>query len=201
MNVVNNFVVLLCFAVLSVSLHAGAPAEYPKSESDFLGLPPYCKAKLFYGDKSTQHKQWQNRLGFDTFLHVHHYCAALFSMQSAYTNFDDRNYLLQRALANIAYMEKSDIKSSPLMPEILLKKGKILQMQGRDPEAIQAFQSSIALNKKYSPAYMAIADYFISVGKYDEALAITEDGLKLVPKSKGLKRRLDKINKKIVVEE
>ena len=79
----------------------------------------------------------------------------------------------------------------------LTKKGMVLLMQGRDPEAMTAFLSSIQLNNRYSPLYMAIADYYISKKQYDEAMEITEKGLKHVPKSKGLKRRKDKINSKL----
>jgi len=171
-------------------------ADYPQTESDFATLPPYCKARLFDGNKSPQYAKWNQRMGKDTFLHVHHYCGALFTIDLANRDYKQRAYLLKNALANIAYMENHAPMSSRLMPEILMKKGKVLLMQGRDPEAMLAFQSSINLNKKYSPSYMAMADYYISKGQYDEAMEITEKGLKLVPKSKGLKRRQDKITGK-----
>jgi tetratricopeptide (TPR) repeat protein len=196
MKKVIRFMAFLYVFFFTISV-MGAPQEYPKKESDFATLPPYCKAKLFYGGKSPQYKQWEQRMGFDTFVHVHHYCAALFCMQNAYSAHEERDYLLQLALGNIAYMQKHVPSKSRLMPEMLMKKGKILLMQGRDAEAVMAFHSSIALNKRYSPSYMAIADYYISREQFDDALDITEKGLIATPKSKGLKRRKDKIAGKV----
>jgi len=194
-KIVIRIFMLFCLVFASV----GTRADYPQKESDFAALPPYCKAKLFYGNKSSQYKTWEQRIGKETFIHVHHYCSALFSIDLAYKRNDQRASLLRNALANIGYMEKQAPMSSPLMPEMLVKKGRVLQMQGRAPEAMMAFHQSITLKKTYSPAYMAIADYYISTGQYDEALETTEKGLKLVPKSKGLKRRKDKISSKMPV--
>jgi tetratricopeptide (TPR) repeat protein len=192
MDKVVKVMVLSCLALSSMN----GLADYPQKESDFAALPPYCKARLFDGNKSPQYQKWNQRMGKETFLHVHHYCAALFTINLAYRDPAQRDYLLKHALGNIGYMETHAPMSSRLMPEMLVKKGKVLQMQGRGPEAMMAFHSSINLNKKYSPAYMAIADYYISTEQYDEAMEITEKGLKLVPKSKGLKRRQEKIASK-----
>ena len=193
MDKVIKTIMLLCLMLSARTLFA----DYPEKESDFAALPPYCKARLFDGNKSPQYAKWNQRMGKETFLHVHHYCGALFTINLANRDYDRRAYLLKNALANIGYMETHAPMSSPLMPEMLVKKGKVLQMQGRGPEAMTAFLSAMNLNKKYSPAYMAIADYYISTEQYDEAMAITEKGLKRVPKSKGLKRRQNKINSKL----
>jgi len=192
-NTVTRILLPVCLLLASVSAHG----EYPKKESDFAALPPYCKAKLFYGNKNSQYNTWQQRMGKETFVHVHHYCAALFSIDLALRDQARRDFLLKTALSEIAYMEKQAPISSPLMPEILAKKGRVLQMQGRGPEAVLTFHQSIGLKKNYTPAYMAIADYYISIGQYDEAMAITEKGLKIKPKSRGLQRRKDKISGKL----
>ena len=172
-------------------------AEWPKKESDFTMLPPYCKARILSGNKSPEYNRWLQRLGRDTFVHVHHYCAGLFTMGVANRDYEKRGYLLNRALGEFAYMEQHAPKQSQLMPEIFMKKGKVMLLLGRDPEALSAFNTSLLLNKRYSPSYMAIADYYILRKQYEEAMDITKKGLIAVPKSKGLKRRQNKISSKI----
>ena len=104
-----------------------------------------------------------------------------------------RRYHLQGTLPDFEYMEKH-ASDSQLMPEILTQKGKVLLRLKRELEAMSAFQKAIMIKKDYAPAYMAIADYYISLGSTENARDIINEGLKWAPSSKGLKRRLDKVS-------
>ena len=97
LNSVVKMILLLCLVFSSRSIFA----VYPKTEEDFASLPPYCKARLNYDTKAPQYKQWDQRMGKETFLHVHHYCAALFSLDLARRDYEQRAFLLKTAISNI----------------------------------------------------------------------------------------------------
>ena len=184
---------LLFFVVISTLPLVSYAAAYPKSANDFAMLPPYCKVKLKSGSNTSQYKSWQARLrGFG---HVHHYCAALHTVKLADRELDrnKRKWLLQSTISDFEYMQQH-APNTQLMPEILTQKGKVLLRLERSGEAIIALQKAVELKQDYVPAYIAIADYYISLGDRKSAREIVNQGLKFSPNSKGLKRRLDKLS-------
>ncbi|WJW74450.1 hypothetical protein QVG61_07950 [Thiohalobacter sp. IOR34] len=166
-------------------------AEFPKTEADFSLLPPYCKVKMRQPRQSPEWRMWSRRLA-GGFNHIHHYCAALHSINLANRSkrAQRRKELLTSAYKDMVYVEEHAARNFVLRPEILVKKGKVLERLGKAGEAVTAYQQAIRLNTKYSPAYIALADYYKSVGKRDLALDIVEKGIEQAPRSKGLRRRL-----------
>jgi len=175
-------------------LGASARAEFPKTDADFALLPPYCAAKMRTERKSPQWSMWNRRLA-GGFTHIHHYCAALHTLNQAnrISNPQRKKELMRSALKNFEYVETHADEDFILRPEISVKKGKLLVRMGRAGEAIAAFQDAIQRKPNYSPAYMALADYYKSVGERDKALAVVRDGLAKAPNSRGLRRRLKEL--------
>ena len=187
--------ILLPLYFVFYSMHA-FPA-WPESESDFSLLPPYCKARG--EDAHGQiYSTWSKRIG-NPFLDIHHYCAGLHTVRLANQTTEpiQKKYHLQQAVAEMEYVIRASVKRSgrePIISEIYTQQGKVLLRLDRIPEALNAFQKAIQIKKDYAPAYIAMADLYISQGNDQEALDVVNRGLKYAPKSKGLKRRLDKLS-------
>jgi len=179
---------------LQLSL-VNAAIEWPSSDADFARLPAYCKARKA-GGKSQIYAVWAKRLG-KGFLHVHHYCAAMHLINRSYmiNNQKEREQYIGSAIGEIMYVEKHAGHEFVLMPEILVKKGKLLRRLGRDLEAEREFHTAVQLNRKYAPAYMTLSDFYRDKGDIREARKIVEEGLKQAPRSKGLNRRLKELEK------
>ena len=185
-----KILLLLYFVFYSMNAFPGRP----KTESDFSLLPPYCKARLTTPG-SSQYTIWRKKVG-KPFLHIHHYCNGLHTVRIANQTTDQPNHkkhLLVDAVREFEYVIKR-LGREPLISEIYTQQGKALLRLDRVSEALNAFQNAIQIKKDYAPAYMAMADLYISQGNNQEALDIVNRGLKYTPKSKGLKRRLDKLN-------
>lgn len=175
-------------------LATSARAEFPKTDADFALLPPYCEVRLRTERRSPQWSMWNRRLA-GGFTHIHHYCAALHTLNQAnrISNPQRKKELMRSALKNFEYVETHADEDFILRPEILVKKGKLLVRMGRASEALAAFQDAIRRKPNYSPAYMALADFYNSVGEKDKALAVVRDGLAKAPNSRGLRRRLKEL--------
>lgn len=167
-------------------------SEYPKSKDDYRLLPPFCKARAS-GSKSVDYKKWQRILGKD-FLHVHHYCAGLHTLNKARRTRDkkDRNYLLKVANKHILYMDGHANSRFKLFPQIYSTRGEIYELLGNNPKAVHAYSKSINANKKFTRPYGKLADIYYKLGQKDLAVQTIKRGLKFKPKSKSLNRRLKK---------
>lgn len=166
-------------------------ASYPQTEEEFARLPPYCRVKL-KGTPAEQ-KLWESRLGGTCFLHIHHYCAALNDVNIAMMakTKKERDASLEYSMAGgFDYMWNQAGAACAMMPEILLNKGKALLMLNKGPEAAQSFQKAIELNRRYIPAYMALADLYKRAGQTDAARKLLNYALTVDPKSKSVQNRL-----------
>ena len=192
MNIDKLFWVILLSSILIIP--ARYLAAYPKTDADFALLPPYCKAR--YGKtNSADAENWKSRLGRLGWTHVHHYCSGLDHLNKANMASDKetRTKELRGAIAGFTYMQENAPRDFILQPEISTQKGRAYLRLNQDGAAVQEFYNAIKLNPKYIPAYNALSDYFNNNNKPEEAKKILELGLKENPKSKSLKRRLNKL--------
>lgn len=186
---------LTALAILLTCLMAPAVtwAAWPYSEHDFNMLPPYCKAKF---DKTTpaDKDHWAKRIGPD-FQHVHHYCAALHSLNVANATPDvsKSNYLLGEMVNEIQYVEKLSAPTFFLRAEMSVQKGRALARMKKLVPAMEAFNAAIKLNGKFSPAYAGLADVLLSAGQKSEAIKVLEKGIAAAPGSKSLHQRLARL--------
>lgn len=177
---------LISYSQLSYSL--------PKTDSDFLLLPPYCSARYGRGMPG-QGEKWSRHFGRKSYVHLHHYCSALDFRNKANFSFNkkDKLALLKKAIKQHDYILQHVPKNSILMPENYFHIGEIYLEMGKIDLGLKAFKIAIKINKNYARGYAAISDYYLKAGKKEEATAILQEGLLYTPNSKGLNRRLNKI--------
>jgi hypothetical protein len=98
-------------------------ADYPRTEVDFAVLPPYCWVR-FRGKGTPAAKMWNQKLKGNAFIHIHHYCAALHTMNlvNRTGKRGRQKYLLQVAIKEMEYVERKAGKELVLRPEIAMKK-------------------------------------------------------------------------------
>jgi tetratricopeptide (TPR) repeat protein len=101
-----------------------------------------------------------------------------------------RKSYLAGSIGDLDYMIRNVSKNFVMLPEIHTKKGENLLHLGRATEALSEFQAAIDLKPDYWPPYVAMIDYYKSVGNLKKAREITEKGLEFSPDSKALKQRL-----------
>ena len=185
--------ILGCLLTIFISTHSQYLTAYPKTDSDFALLPPYCKARSGRTNKADA-ENWKRRIG-QGWVHIHHYCAGLDYINKANVAYDSENRidLLNKALHGFSYMQDRTGSKFILQPEISTQKGRVYLRLNQDGAALQEFHNAIKLNPKYVPAYSELGDYYRDKNKPEEARKILEQGLKHNPKSKALKRRLDKL--------
>jgi len=186
---------------LSVLLNTGnVLAGYPKTDADYMLLPPFCKARAS-GDKSLNYKNWAKKLGRD-FLHTHHYCAALNTLRQARLMFpknksqqQDKKGTLSFIFNNIQYMEDHAKPTYVLFPHIYTTKAEAYLEAKQTTKAIEYFNKAINANKKFTKPYALLSDYYLRIKNKKDALSILEDGLKHSPKSRALNKRIKKLLK------
>lgn len=179
-----SFIMSLCF----YSATAGAELWDKPTDAEIALLPPYCAAKY----KGLDFGHWSKVIG-PSFIDVHHYCDALAYVNRYYKSRGavDRQWFLQGAISNIDYMFSHVKPNQPrniLLPEIHFTKGKVLVL-AKDYKAGEEFLQAIQLKPDYVDPYAALADFYLSVGKKQDALKILEEGLRQVPSSRSLARQ------------
>jgi len=131
-------------------------------------------------------------LGHDGWVHIHHYCYGIFTLYNARSTMDpkERKKLLLVAMKQWAYVDKGWPANFKLRPELHVKRGETLLELRNPAAALREFQKAISLKPDYSLPYAKLADYYQDQGKTEEAIQWVKKGLKYVPRSKKLKRRL-----------
>ncbi len=189
-------VLSLCYTLCSGNLYAQEWSVFPKTEAEIAVLPIYCQVRFNSDQKSAEYRQWMNRLkgGFN---HIHHYCAAQHVVNTVnkygYSRPDMSNTFLNRAIKECEYMEEQAQPGFLLMPEIKVFKGDVYRRLDRDAEAVKAYNEAIRLNKRYTKSYTHLSDLYKDIGDLKQAREILEQGLQMNPKSKSIRRRLEKL--------
>ena len=132
-------------------------------------------------------KYWYTTMG-EAYNHIHHFCIALMLVKrgNAAQKPIDRDAFYRSAVANFNYSIRRSPDTFQLKPEFHLRKGMTLRLLGNDGVAATEFQRAIALKADYTPAYSALADLLVDLGKPKDALELLEAGLRHAPDSKTL---------------
>lgn len=106
----------LLWALASFPVHATKP--FGPSASEIKMLPPYCAVKLATAANPESLQMWEQKMGKQNWLHVHHYCFALNFMNRAKFERDpaDRRYYLSSAIDNFNYVINNWDPKSQFMP-------------------------------------------------------------------------------------
>jgi tetratricopeptide (TPR) repeat protein len=176
-------------------LHA---SDFKYEAKVFAFLPEWCKYTPLYsnlapgGRNAVEGERWNRLMGPQNFMHLHHYCAALFhTSRGMYFEKTKagRDAAFALSLGEYDYAIARVEQTFPLLPEILTKKGETLVLLGRS-EAIGPLHMAISLRADYWPAYAAMSDYFRNMGNVAEARQWLQKGLDAAPQAKPLARRL-----------
>lgn len=168
------------------------------TRADSVYLPPYCKAKLGYGSQA-EVEQWGGILDADggkNFVHLHHYCWALNYINKAATarSTKERALLYGKAISNFDYVITRWSPGCVLLPEAHLKKGQVMQRLGMSAASLAEFKRAIQLEPAYSLGYAAASDWYKENGEIAKARETLKQGLKYVPRSKSLRKRLARLD-------
>lgn len=188
-------------APLLLPAGAGAIGSFNPSAAELSLLPPYCVPRAQRWGNDLAHpevQRWRSVFGSDYF-HMHHYCQGMLLLLRG-----DRQPLGSRqasgeyeaALNNLEYMESRASTGFVLMPELYLKKARVLQRLGRDHEAQRALRHAIELKRDYVPAYAALSDFHLDRGRVEPARQVLQEGLAVVPDAVILQRRLGEMSRR-----
>lgn len=180
-----------------LSLSADIYAEgYAITPDEARLLPPICHVK---SELDLQRRR--SVLGPSSL----HFCHGLKNVIRANRNIGDRKQERQNlnsALAEFEYVlghtKKDNINGryNNVLAMTSVEKGKIYYRLDQTAEAMQMYHQAIKYNPKLSQAYAGLSDIHLGLGQVEEARKVLETGLKQAPKSKSLKRRIEKLSKK-----
>jgi len=181
------------FLLVAVLLSTTEVEARASSSADFAALPKYCYARMRGSEAEKQ--VWKSRFGHGSYIHLHHYCHGLDNLNKANRSADRkvRELMLTKAIKQFNYIGKHAPQSFVLMPENYYNRGKAMKRLKDISGALESFYKSIQLNKRYTRSYAAISDIYADSGNKADALKIIQQGLKVVPKSKALNRRLKEL--------
>jgi hypothetical protein len=159
-------------------------------------LPEYCADTMGfeYGDAYTRTSPraayWVSLMG-PSFWHVHHYCWGLIKLERVMTP-GTRKELRAGGLKNVAaemkYVLRNGTPDFILRPEILVRLGDVLILDSEPSAAREAYASARRLKPDYWPAYTRWADVLAKLGLRRDALALLEEGLRIMPGEKALQQ-------------
>ena len=162
-------------------------------------LPRFCQfcVEREY-KKSSSYKRWQQVLGSDVDLHLHHYCTAIATARQSRLaqNSVKKKALATTAINNFEYVLARWPKTFRLYPEALTRMGQTFATTGRSKDAGRYYLQAIQLQPRYVPAYAAYSDWRSSLGDKNSAKEILQQGLRNVPNSRPLLDRLNKIDER-----
>lgn len=188
---------MLSISLISVNAWSSCNLIKPK---EFALLPKYCKVKCTYGNdrNNPEASSWGKYFGWENYVHLHHYCFAISfeNRANSISNYKDKVFAYNQADRNYAYVLDKWEPGFILLPEVNVKRGKLLEKLGRQGESFKYYTEAVKANIKYSRGYAALSDWHKKYGKIEDAKKVIEDGLKVKPKSRMLIRRLKKLNNK-----
>lgn len=136
-----------------------------------------------HGNESPRSPYWISIFG-KTFWGMHHYCWAAVNIhrsKAAGLSKQDRDFMIQSAIADHYYVVNIAPRNFILLPEIYFLVGEAHVMLGEYVQAIDAFQKSRAAKPDYWPPYEGYAKVLEKLGKKAEARALLESGLEIMP--------------------
>lgn len=192
-----QYITCLMPILLSMSLSFFTPPVYsfPKTDLDYMQLPPFCKARAS-GPKSASWKYWEKQLGRKNFIHIHHLCSGMDYINKARMMSSRKKQfprILTAASGGIDYVLDRTPQSFILYPLMIAQKAEIALLLKKPESAIVLLDRAIQANPRYSPAYAKLSDIYIQKGKKKKAQEVILQGLEQKPNSKLLQLKLKKL--------
>jgi tetratricopeptide (TPR) repeat protein len=180
----------LLVAVASVLLAESAMAYYfIPTDAEWAAWPDYCKARYVttgIGGSSpfanafprSQAEVWRRKLGDDTFIDIHHYCAGLASTTRALLERDPRarHAHLDYALDNSTYSFHRTPRTSFIYVKIALNLAVIETNLGNPERGIEYAQQALDAQPKNAEPYVALAQLYFQQDKKQKAREVLVSG-------------------------
>jgi hypothetical protein len=194
---------LAVIALLVCQSPALALQSFTVTREELAMMPPYCTA--LDGDSvglpSLPLSPLRNTVPPDCPA-IRHYCDGLKAMiRVDRIRGHESKYWLGLAVTafkGVAADWENRGQTCPVRPEAYTNLGTALLRQDKTSVglAVMNFNKALELRKDFFPAYFALSDAYLNLGKKEEALGVIEEGLKYVPDSKGLLRRFRELGGK-----
>ena len=172
-------------ALLLVSLFSGSASAVDGPAQKLLeqqAETEYCESKVA-GRRNRDDPDWG---------HMHHYCYALGFQSRALKSMarpTEFRSNIEQALDNFNYVLSHVSPGFYMLPEVMIEKGRTLQLAKRTTEATALFTEALILNPNLTAGYVALADQLSDTGNKSGALLVVKNGLQHVPDSRALQRR------------
>jgi Flp pilus assembly protein TadD len=163
--------------------------EFVPEDLEWAAWPEYCKAVYvtqFIGARSKWGREYPRsqveyhraRLGEETFIHVHHYCAGLAWFQRAKLEpkRNARAYLLDRANEEMTYTFDRIPETSPLYPTIAANLAQVCKELGQTESAIAVMKRALKAQPKDPRPYLGLSVLYRDLGRSDLAREILLEG-------------------------
>jgi len=166
-------------------------------------LPRYCiytqsfRDKVPGGNDKAEIDRWYASLG-PGFHAMHHFCWGLMktnrALLRARTN-EVKTFYLRSAIDEFNYVITNSPADFVMLPEILMRKGQNLIALGKGSLGVAELERAIELKPDYWAPYAVLSDYYKSTGDATKARELIEKGLAFAPDNKGLRMRLEELDK------
>ena len=128
--------------------------------------------------------------------HLNHYCDSRPKWDRCFNYPEkEKQQCFLSLLEGPSYALKND-NGSTLKPLLMSERAFLLQQGGKHSEAISEYQASIKAYPKYIRSYTGLADVYIELKQYADAINILEKAIKIFPNKNNLQKKLEKIKKK-----
>ena len=197
-----TFATAVAIALLAFSATALAQPDNI-TQAEIAMLPVYCPDTQTFGQGgrrwgdqpynwSPNAPKWVDMMG-KGFFAMHHYCWTLIRLRRAErpgTPPVIQQGHREAALGDISFVIQNTPPDFIMLPEIYTKRGEVLLLLKRDPEANEAFATARSLKPDYWPAYFHWAEYLRQRGQKAKAKSLVEEGLSYSPGAKPLEQLL-----------
>ena len=150
-----------------------------------LQLPPFCRG-LSEVNFTYDARKLRKRVKVPG-QHTQHFCHGMKSIiRKKYST----------AVSEFEYVQHHSTKRHSLIPATSLYKAEALGKLGKVNPALDEYNKAIQLKKKYPQAYSRLASYYVKLNRKSNAIETVKLGLKYLPNSKMLKKKLKRLQSK-----
>lgn len=132
-------------------------------------------------------------------IHMHHYCRGLKRMNEAITESTAEgmsSFKLRQALNEFGYVLRNSKPDFVLRPLVMMEKARTFLYLNDEQNFIKTLTDILRINNRYIPAYVALADYYISKGDKQNALQMLNRAKQIAPDNKFLQEKIQSIREK-----
>lgn len=157
--------------------------DYEVTDYEWASWPEYCKVRYASTPvgagrgnyTKADARKWSETLG-GTYLHIHHYCAGLISIQRAqrYADADQSRRWYNESLGAIAYTYRGSEPDFPLFSQMSAYYGKALYETGQTAEAQEILQTGIKTQPEAPESYIMLAEIARKEGDREAARKVLE---------------------------